>query len=53
MTDNEAITGCLNGDRNSFKWIVERYKYRAYHSALVFIKKEIFHLTTPPISFII
>jgi len=36
MTDNEAILACLSGDKNSYKWIVEKYKYRAYNSALIF-----------------
>jgi RNA polymerase sigma-70 factor (ECF subfamily) len=36
MTDIEAIKACLSGDRNSFRYIVERYKFRAFNSALMF-----------------
>lgn len=36
MTDSEAVRACLSGDRNSFRYIVERYKFRAFNSALMF-----------------
>ncbi len=36
LTDQQAIQACLNGDKEMYRIIVERYKERAFYLALLF-----------------
>ena len=38
VSDKEAIEACLNGKKEMYRHIVERYKERAYYLALLFTK---------------
>ena len=38
ISDKEAIEACLNGNKEMYRYIVERYKERAYYMALMFTK---------------
>ena len=38
LTDQQVIQACLEGDKEKYRIIVERYKQRAYYMALMFTK---------------
>jgi len=38
ISDREAIEACLDGDKEMYRHIVEKYKERAYYLALMFTK---------------